>query len=99
MDKVADALLTLQGEKGGNAEIDRPKLFGLAVLAIRGFGEFQVRRGIGKYGIDLHACLRRMSAYEKEEILADGVLCVIPNRMEYGISTLKLGTFSRWGGW
>ena len=36
-----------------------------------------------------------MSAYEKDVILASGIRCVLSNRLPYGISALKLGTFSR----
>ena len=38
-----------------------------------------------------------MSAYEKEEILAPGLLCLIANRMEYWFSTLKIGAFRKGG--
>ena len=38
-------------------------------FALRGFGEFEVRWGIGAYGKEITECPRRMSPYEKEEIL------------------------------
>ena len=58
-----------------------------------GFGEFQVRWGIGAYEEESNSQLRRVSAYEKAEILAYRVRFSICNRMSYGISTLKIGTF------
>ena len=48
MDKVADAILTMQVEKVGNVEADHSKLVEKAIAPLRGFGEFQVRRGIWK---------------------------------------------------
>ena len=95
MGKVADVILTLQGEKAGNVEVEHSKIAEMAVFALRGFGEFQVRWGIGAYGEELNACLRRMDAYGKEEILASGVRCVMSNRIAYGLSTLKIGTLSQ----
>ena len=40
MDRSDAALLTMQGEKMGNVDIDRSKLVDRAVFAMRGFGEF-----------------------------------------------------------
>ena len=34
-----------------------------------------------------------MSAYGKEEAVASGVRCFIINRMTYGMSTLRIGTY------
>ena len=62
---------------------------------MRGFGEFRVKWGIGAYGKELNACIRRMSAYGKEEVLASGVRCLLSNRIAYGLSTLKFGTFCK----
>ena len=93
MDKVADVLLTLQAGKVGSVEADRSELAERAIFDLRCFGEFQVRWGIGAYGKELNACLLRVSAYEKEEILASGARCLISNRIAYGLSMLKLGTF------
>ena len=95
MDKVADAILTLQGGMVGNSEVDHSKLVEKTIFALIGLGEFQARCGIGAYGKELNACLRRMAAYGKEEILESGARCIISNRLSYGISTLKVGTFCR----
>ena len=46
MDKVDDVLLTLHG-KSGNVEIDPSELVERTIFAIRGFGGFHVRWGIG----------------------------------------------------
>ena len=51
--------------------------------------------GIGAHGEELNACIRRMSAYEKEEVLASGVRFLLSNRIAYGLSTLKFGTFCK----
>ena len=93
MDKVTDVILSLQGQKSGNIEADHSKLAGKTISALRGFGGFQVRWGIWAYGKELNAHLRRMSAYEKEEIQAEGVRRLISNRAACGISTLKIWTF------
>ena len=95
MDKVADVIMSLQGEKSGNVELAHSELVGETIFALRGSGEFQVRWGIGAYGEELNDHIRRTSAYEKEEVIASGVRCLIPNRMAYGLSTLKMGTSSR----
>ena len=36
-----------------------------------------------------------MSPYESEETLSSGVRCLISNRLAYGLSALKMGTFFR----
>lgn len=72
MDKVPDVLLALQGEQSGDVEIDHSKLAGTTVFALRCFGAFEVRRGVGAYGKGINACLRRMSAYGEEEALDTG---------------------------
>ena len=95
MDKVADVLLTLQGGNTGNVEVDHSNLVERTIFALRGFGGFQLRRGIGAYGKEMNARLRRMPAYGKEEIPASGARRFLTNRISYGFSTLKLGTFSR----
>lgn len=95
IDKAADFILSLQGEKAGHVEADHSKVVEWAVFALRGFGEFQVRWGIGAYGRELNACIRRLGAYENEEILASGVRCVMSNRIAYGFSTFKIGTCFR----
>ena len=56
----------------GNVEIDQIKLAGRTVFALRGFGEFEVRLGVDAYGEDWGECLRRLSSYGKEDILAAG---------------------------
>ena len=38
--KVADVLLTVQGERSGDVEIDHSELAERTIFAIRGFGEF-----------------------------------------------------------
>ena len=43
---------------------------------------------------DAVAHLRRMSSSQKEEILASGVRIIVSNRVEYGLSSLNVGTFS-----
>lgn len=96
MGKVADVLLTLQCEASGNFEINHSMLVGRTISTLRGFGGPQVRCGIESYGKDLNDRPRRMSAYEKEDILATGTRCVISNRAPYGISTLKVCPFTRW---
>ena len=93
MDKVADVMLSLKWERSGNIEADHSKLVEKTIFALRGFGEFQVRWGIGAYGKELNAHLRRMSAYDQEEILAAGVRRFVSNRMACGISTLKIWDF------
>ena len=49
--------------------------------------------GIGAYGKEPNACIRRLSAYEKEEALSSGARCLLSSRIAYGLSTLKFGTF------
>ena len=39
--------------------------------------------------------MRRTSAYGQEEALSSGVRCLVANRMDYGIDTLGIGTFSK----
>ena len=60
-----------------------------------GFGDFQVRWGIGAYGEELNACIRRMSAYGKGRILSSGARCLITNRTPYRFPTLWLRTFRK----
>ena len=96
MGRVEDGLLTMQGGEMGSVEIDHIKLVGRAIFALRGFGEFEVRWGVGAYGKDLNGRRIRLSSYGKEEVLAAGVRCLITNRMAYGLSTLKIGTYSKW---
>lgn len=55
-----------------------------------------MRWGIGAYGTELNDCLRGMPPYEKEEILASGSRGLLSNRIAYGFSKLKLGTFCIW---
>ena len=95
MDKVAVAILNLQGGKAGSVEVDRSKVVGKTIFTLRGFGEFRVKWGIGAYGKELNACIRRMSAYEQEEVLAAGVRCLLSSRIAYGLSALKFGTFCK----
>ena len=45
MDKVAVAILNLQGEKTGNVEVDHSKVVEKTIFALRGFGEFRVNWG------------------------------------------------------
>ena len=80
MDKAADVSLTLQGEKSGNVEMCHSNVVARTIYALRGFGEFQGRWGIWAYGEELNACVRRMSAYGKEEISASGARCLITKR-------------------
>ena len=47
MRKAADVLLTLQGRRSGDVEIDHSELAGWEIFARRGFGAFQVRMGSG----------------------------------------------------
>ena len=82
-------------EKTVLAELDRAELFGRTVFALRGFGEFEVRWGIGSYGNELRDCRRLTSSCGVEEIPSSCVRCLISNRLEYGLSTLKMGTFCR----
>ena len=67
MDRVADVLLTIHGEKLGNVKIDHCKLVGRAVFALRGFGEFEVQWGVGAYGKDLNERMGRLSSYGRME--------------------------------
>ena len=61
MDKVADCLLTLRGEKTGFAELGGAKLVGRAFcLRYADLGEFEARVGISDCGKEITACLRRM---------------------------------------
>ena len=50
MDNVADVILSLQGEKVENVEVDHSKVVGKTIFALRGFGEFRAKWGIGAYG-------------------------------------------------
>ena len=93
MDNVAVAILNLQGDKEGSVEVDHSKVVEKTIFELRGFGEFRVKWGIGAYGKELNACTRRMSAYEKEEVLASGSRCLLSNRIAYGLSALKFGGF------
>ena len=95
VDKVAAVLPTLHGGGSGNVETDHSKLVERTIFALRGFGEFQVRCGHGAYGKELNACLRRLSAYGQEEVLASVARCLVANRMSYGFPTLKIGTYCR----
>ena len=54
---------------------------------------------MGAYGKDPNDYLGRLAPYGKEEILAAGARCLIANRMANGLSTLKIGTYSKgkWG--
>ena len=65
------------------------------MFALRGFGDFEVRRVVVASGKDLDSCLMRMEAYGEEEVLASGVRCLINNRMAYGLHALKIGNFSK----
>ena len=47
MGKVEDAILNLQGGKAGNVEVDHSKVVGKTIFALRGFGEFRAKWGIG----------------------------------------------------
>ena len=76
-------------------ELDRVKLAGRIAYSLRGFGEFEERWGIGENGKELTDCLRRTSPYDIEEILSSGVRRILPNRLAYEISTLKMGTSCR----
>lgn len=96
--KVGDFPMALRGEKSGNVAVGQSKLIGRTIFSLRAFVEFQVRWGIGAYGKELDARLRRMAAYGEEEILASGARCLISNRMSYGFSTLKIGTVCRCNG-
>ena len=93
MDRVADAMLTMQGGKVGNVAIDRIKFAARAVFALRGFGGFEARWGAGAYGRDPNERMGRLSAYGEEEALASGVRCLIANRMAYCLSTLEICTY------
>ena len=94
MDNVEDSLLTLQVGESGNGEIDRSVPSGRTIFALRGFGEYQARCGIGrieKSWAHGYATRRRT----KRGILASGVRCLATDRMAYGLSTLELGASSK----
>ena len=94
MDKVGDVLLTLQGEKSGNAEIDHSELADRTVFALRGFWGFQFRWATWAYGKELNARLRRMSAYGKDEILANMRLNhFMTDPTNLGAAAVELGIF------
>ena len=64
-------------------------------LFLTGFGAFEVRWGVGAYGNDLNERLIRLASYVKEEHLAARARCLVASRMAYGLSTLKIGTYSK----
>ena len=48
---------------------------------------------MGAYGKDSDGYLDRLSSYGAEEIMATGARRLINNRMAYGLSALKIGTY------
>ena len=92
---VAGFAPTLLAVGTGRAEHDRAELAERTVFALRGFVEFGVWWGIGAYGQELAECLRRPASYETDEILSSRAMCLISDRVTYGMSALEMGKSRR----
>ena len=69
-----------------------PNCLGGAISALRGFGEFHIVRGIGKYGKNFTEYLRLMGSGNVGDLRIHNIRRCVTNRMAIGLSTLKLGS-------
>ena len=90
MGKVDDMLLIPHGDKEGEKDLDRNKTAGRTIFAVPVFDGFDVWRAHGSYGNQSNATARRFPPYGKES-LSPGTRYIRPNRMTYGMSSLKFG--------